>query len=276
MSQAGLLKEGESLYDPANIRLMHHLNAALRAHALYKRDVEYIVRGGEVIIVDEFTGRTMPGRRWSDGLHQAVEAKEGVRVREENQTVASITFQNYFRLYKKLSGMTGTADTEAPEFMQIYGLEVVVIPTHRPMVRKDNPDFVYLTQSDKFKAIIEDIRDCVTREQPALVGTTSIETSEYLSGLLKAENIPHEVLNAKQHEREAQIVAQAGRPGAVTIATNMAGRGTDIVLGGSLEAELAKLPPEETAESKVEARRVREEARHAWQQRHDAVVKAGG
>ena len=182
MLQAGLLKEGESLYDPANIRLMHHLNAALRAHALYKRDVEYIVRGGEVIIVDEFTGRTMPGRRWSDGLHQAVEAKEGVKVREENQTVASITFQNYFRLYKKLSGMTGTADTEAPEFMQIYGLEVVVIPTHRPMIRKDNPDFVYLTQKDKFEAIIEDIRDCVTREQPVLVGTTSIETSEFLSG----------------------------------------------------------------------------------------------
>ena len=207
MLQAGLLKEGESLYDPANIRLMHHLNAALRAHALYKRDVEYIVRGGEVIIVDEFTGRTMPGRRWSDGLHQAVEAKEGVRVREENQTVASITFQNYFRLYKKLSGMTGTADTEAPEFMQIYGLEVVVIPTHRPMIRKDNPDFVYLTQGDKFKAIIEDIRDCVTREQPALVGTTSIETSEYLSGLLQKEGVGHQVLNAKQHEREAHIVA---------------------------------------------------------------------
>ena len=209
----GLLKEGESLYDPANIRLMHHLNAALRAHALYKRDVEYIVRGGEVIIVDEFTGRTMPGRRWSDGLHQAVEAKEGVRVREENQTVASITFQNYFRLYKKLSGMTGTADTEAPEFLQIYGLEVVVIPTHRPMIRKDNPDFVYLTQSDKFKAIIEDIRDCVAREQPVLVGTTSIETSEFLSGLLQKEDVAHEVLNAKQHEREAHIVAQAGPPG---------------------------------------------------------------
>ncbi|HYL02065.1 MAG TPA: preprotein translocase subunit SecA, partial [Steroidobacteraceae bacterium] len=216
MLQAGLLKEGESLYDPANIRLMHHLNAALRAHALYKRDVEYIVRAGEVIIVDEFTGRTMPGRRWSDGLHQAIEAKEGVRVREENQTVASITFQNYFRLYKKLSGMTGTADTEAPEFMQIYGLEVVVIPTHRPMIRKDNPDFVYLTQSDKFKAIIEDIRECVTREQPVLVGTTSIETSEFLSGLLQTESVPHQVLNAKQHEREAHIVAQAGRPGTVT------------------------------------------------------------
>ncbi len=268
MLQSELLKEGESLYDPANIRLMHHLNAALRAHALYKRDVEYIVRGGEVIIVDEFTGRTMPGRRWSDGLHQAVEAKEGVRVREENQTVASITFQNYFRLYKKLSGMTGTADTEAPEFMQIYGLEVVVIPTHRPMVRKDNSDFVYLTQSDKFKAIIEDIRDCVTREQPVLVGTTSIETSEFLSGLLQKEDVPHQVLNAKQHEREAHIVAQAGRPAAVTIATNMAGRGTDIVLGGNLEAELALAGPiDEVA---------REKLRAEWQTRHDRVVGAGG
>ena len=206
MAEAGLLREGESLYDPANIRLMHHLNAALRAHGLYKRDVEYIVRGGEVIIVDEFTGRTMPGRRWSDGLHQAVEAKEGVRVREENQTVASITFQNYFRLYKKLAGMTGTADTEAPEFLQIYGLEVVVIPTHRPMIRKDQPDFVYLTQTDKFNAIIEDIRDCAARAQPVLVGTTSIETSEFLSNLLKKQDVDHQVLNAKQHEREAHIV----------------------------------------------------------------------
>ena len=268
MVQSGLLKEGESLYDPANIRLMHHLNAALRAHALYKRDVEYIVRGGEVIIVDEFTGRTMPGRRWSDGLHQAIEAKEGVRVREENQTVASITFQNYFRLYKKLSGMTGTADTEASEFMQIYGLEVVVIPTHRPMVRRDNPDFVYLTQSDKFRAIIEDIQDCVAREQPALVGTTSIETSEFLSGLLQKEGIAHQVLNAKQHEREAHIVAQAGRPGTVTIATNMAGRGTDIVLGGNLEAELA-------AASEIDEA-ARERLRAEWQARHDTVVAAGG
>jgi len=268
MLQAGLLKEGESLYDPANIRLMHHLNAALRAHALYKRDVEYIVRGGEVIIVDEFTGRTMPGRRWSDGLHQAVEAKEGVRVREENQTVASITFQNYFRLYKKLSGMTGTADTEAPEFMQIYGLEVVVIPTHRPMVRKDNPDFVYLTQSDKFKAIIEDIRECLAREQPVLVGTTSIETSEFLSGLLQKESVEHQVLNAKQHEREAHIVAQAGRPGGITIATNMAGRGTDIVLGGNLEAELAAAGEIDDA--------TREKLRAAWQTRHDKVLSAGG
>jgi preprotein translocase subunit SecA len=268
MVQSGLLKEGESLYDPANIRLMHHLNAALRAHALYKRDVEYIVRGGEVIIVDEFTGRTMPGRRWSDGLHQAVEAKEGVRVREENQTVASITFQNYFRLYRKLAGMTGTADTEAPEFMQIYGLEVVVIPTHRPMVRKDNPDFVYLTQSDKFKAIIEDIRDCVTREQPVLVGTTSIETSEFLSGLLEKESVDHQVLNAKQHEREAHIVAQAGRPGTVTIATNMAGRGTDIVLGGNLEAELAAAGELDDI--------ARDQLRTEWQARHDKVVTAGG
>jgi len=268
MVQSGLLKEGESLYDPANIRLMHHLNAALRAHALYKRDVEYIVRGGEVIIVDEFTGRTMPGRRWSDGLHQAIEAKEGVRVREENQTVASITFQNYFRLYKKLSGMTGTADTEAPEFMQIYGLEVVVIPTHRAMIRRDNPDFVYLTQSDKFKAIIEDIQECVARQQPALVGTTSIETSEFLSGLLQKEGIAHQVLNAKQHEREAHIVAQAGRPGTVTIATNMAGRGTDIVLGGNLEAELAAAGEIDEA--------TRERLRGEWQARHDKVVAAGG
>ena len=269
MLKAGLLREGESLYDPANIRLMHHLNAALRAHALYKRDVEYIVRAGEIIIVDEFTGRTMPGRRWSDGLHQAIEAKEGVRVREENQTVASITFQNYFRLYRKLSGMTGTADTEAPEFLEIYGLEVMVIPTHKPMIRKDNPDFVHLTQDDKFKAIIEDIRECVEREQPVLVGTTSIETSELVSGVLQKEGIAHQVLNAKQHEREAHIVAQAGRPGGVTIATNMAGRGTDIVLGGSLEAELSGLDPQ-TDEA------TRESVRAEWQARHERVVAAGG
>ena len=282
MVEAGLLREGESLYDTANIRLMHHLNAALRSHALYKRDVEYIVRGGEVIIVDEFTGRTMPGRRWSDGLHQAIEAKEAVRVREENQTVASITFQNYFRLYKKLAGMTGTADTEAPEFLQIYGLEVVVIPTHRPMIRKDHPDFVYLNQKDKFEAIIDDIKECVQRSQPVLVGTTSIETSEFLSGLLSEQSIAHQVLNAKQHEREAHVIAQAGRPGTVTIATNMAGRGTDIVLGGNLEAELAALreaqslaegavatPPEQ-----IEAQRTA--ARAAWQSRHDQVIGAGG
>ena len=269
MIGAGLLREGESLYDPSNIRLMHHLNAALRAHALYRRDVEYIVRNGEIVIVDEFTGRTMPGRRWSEGLHQAVEAKEGVRVREENQTIASITFQNYFRLYKKLSGMTGTADTEAPEFMQIYGLEVMVIPTHRAMVRKDHPDLVFLNQEDKYRAVVEDIRDCVERQQPVLVGTASIESSELLSGLLQKEGVAHEVLNAKQHEREAHIVSQAGRPGAITIATNMAGRGTDIVLGGNLEAELLALPPEAD-----EA--VREATRSAWQQRHDAVLAAGG
>ena len=269
MIEGGLLRHGESLYDPANIRLMHHLNAALRAHALYKRDVEYIVRGGEVIIVDEFTGRTMPGRRWSEGLHQAIEAKEGVRVREENQTIASITFQNYFRLYKKLSGMTGTADTEAPEFLQIYNLEVNVIPTHRPMVRKDMPDLVHLTQSDKFKAIVEDIRECAARQQPVLVGTTSIETSELISGVLQQEGIAHEVLNAKQNEKEAQIVAQAGRPGAVTIATNMAGRGTDIVLGGSLESELNALPAEAGDDD-------RQRVRADWQQRHDQVIAAGG
>jgi preprotein translocase subunit SecA len=248
---------------------MHHLNAALRAHSLYRRDVEYIVRNGEVVIVDEFTGRTMPGRRWSEGLHQAVEAKEGVRVREENQTIASITFQNYFRLYKRLSGMTGTADTEAPEFLQIYGLEVMVIPTHKPMVRKDLPDLVYLTQEDKFKAVIEDIRDCVERKQPVLVGTASIESSELISGILQKEGIAHEVLNAKQHEREAHVIAQAGRPGAVTIATNMAGRGTDIVLGGNLEAELAGLPAEADAAA-------REAVRAAWRERHDAVVASGG
>jgi preprotein translocase subunit SecA len=274
MLESGLLREGESLYDPSNIRLMHHLNAALRAHAIYKRDVEYIVRNGEVIIVDEFTGRTMPGRRWSDGLHQAVEAKEGVKVRAENQTVASITFQNYFRLYKKLSGMTGTVDTEAPEFMQIYGLEVVVIPTHRPMIRKDNADFVYLNQSDKFKAIIEDIEDCVSREQPVLVGTTSIETSELLSGVLTENGIAHEVLNAKQHEREAHIIENAGMPGKVTIATNMAGRGTDIKLGGNNEAELeaAATAAGEAGLDEVSAARIRAD----WQGRHNKVVAAGG
>jgi preprotein translocase subunit SecA len=272
MSEHGLLREGESLYDATNIRLMHHLNAALRAHAIYKRDVEYIVRNGEVVIVDEFTGRTMPGRRWSDGLHQAIEAKEGVRVREENQTVASITFQNYFRLYKKLSGMTGTADTEAPEFLQIYGLEVVVIPTHRPMIRKDNPDLVHLTQQDKYKAIVEDIQDCVKRRQPVLVGTTSIESSELLATVLRKEGVPHEVLNAKQHEREAHIVAQAGQPGAVTIATNMAGRGTDIQLGGNFEAEIDDL--EAAGETVDESRR--EQLKAAWQKRHDEVLAAGG
>jgi preprotein translocase subunit SecA len=269
MGREGLLEEGESLYDASNIRLMHHLTAALRAHALFRRDVAYIVRNGEVIIVDEFTGRTMPGRRWSDGLHQAIEAKEGVRVREENQTVASITFQNYFRLYAKLSGMTGTADTEAYEFQTIYGLEVVVIPTHRPMVRDDQPDLVFLNQKDKFESIIEDIQECVARGQPVLVGTTSIETSELLAARLRDGGIPHQVLNAKQHEREAQVVAEAGRPGTVTIATNMAGRGTDIVLGGNLEAELAQLPAEATDAD-------REQHRAGWRERHDRVLAAGG
>src|SRR6478672_4605902 len=272
-ARAGILADGESLYDASNIRLMHHLTAALRAHGLFKRDVDYIVKDGEVIIVDEFTGRTMIGRRWSDGLHQAVEAKEGVQVKEENQTVASITFQNYFRMYGKLAGMTGTADTEAYEFQQIYGLEVVVIPTHKPMVRKDNQDVIFLKQKYKFEAVIEDIKDCSTRGQPVLVGTTSIETSELLSKLLAQEKVTHEVLNAKQHEREAHIVAQAGRPNAVTIATNMAGRGTDIVLGGSLEAELAALEAE-TGAPVDEATKARMKAE--WQQRHDAVKAAGG
>ena len=275
MLEAGLLRPGESLYDPASIRLMHHLNAALRAHVLYNKDVEYIVRGGEVIIVDEFTGRTMPGRRWSEGLHQAVEAKEGVRIREENQTVASITFQNYFRLYQKLAGMTGTADTEAFEFQQIYGLEVVVVPTHKPMIRKDASDLVYLNQKDKFAAIIEDIRDCVTRGQPALVGTASIETSELLSGLLKEASIPHQVLNAKQHEREAMIIAQAGRPSSVTIATNMAGRGTDIVLGGNVQKQIEQLRKDATLEpAQLEAHALALEGE--WKQLHENVIAAGG
>jgi preprotein translocase subunit SecA len=224
----GILAADDSLYSANNLAVVHHLQAALRAHALFQRDVDYIVRDGEVIIVDEFTGRTLAGRRWSDGLHQAVEAKEGVKVQRENQTLASITFQNYFRMYGKLAGMTGTADTEAYEFQQIYGLEVVVIPTHRPMVRKDHADLVYLTRDAKFDAVVEDIRDCHSRGQPVLVGTTSIETSELLADKLREAGVPHEVLNAKQHEREAHIVAQAGRPGAETIATNKAGRATDI------------------------------------------------
>jgi len=269
LTRAGILEEGGSLYDAANIRLMHHVTAAIRAHAVFNRDVDYIVQGGEVVIVDEFTGRTMPGRRWSDGLHQAVEAKEGVSVKEENQTVASITFQNYFRMYEKLAGMTGTADTEAYEFQTIYGLEVVVIPTHRPMVRDDQPDLVYLTQKDKFLAIIEDIKECVEREQPVLVGTTSIEASELLSGELKKASIKHEVLNAKQHEREAHIVAEAGRPKAITIATNMAGRGTDIVLGGSLESELADLG-DDADPAALAAQR------EDWESRHTKVLASGG
>ena len=239
---AGILHgEDDSLYSAQNLSVVHHLNAAMRGHAIYQRDVDYIVRDGEVIIVDEFTGRTLVGRRWSDGLHQAVEAKEGVPVQRENQTLASITFQNLFRMYKKLAGMTGTADTEAYEFQSIYGLEVIAIPTNQPMVRKDSPDHVFLNRVGKYRAVVSEIKDAHARAQPVLVGTTSIEVSEMLSEQLREAGIAHEVLNAKQHEREAQIVAQAGRPGAVTIATNMAGRGTDIVLGGSLDAELAEL-----------------------------------
>ncbi len=267
--KAGVIEQGTSLYDSVNLAVVHHLNAALRAHALYQRDTDYIVRDGEVIIVDEFTGRTLAGRRWSDGLHQAVEAKEGVPIQRENQTLATVTFQNLFRMYDKLSGMTGTADTEAYEFQSIYGLEVVVIPTNEPMIRKDHSDVIFLGQQYKFKAIIEDIRDCKKRGQPALVGTTSIEVSELLSSELRKQGITHEVLNAKQHEREAHIVAQAGAPGSVTIATNMAGRGTDIVLGGSLEVDLAALP-----EDASDADRARVKAE--WQKRHNQVLEAGG
>ncbi len=271
LRSAGILKEDEDdgLYSPQNLGVVHHLNAALRAHAIYQRDVDYIVRDGEVVIVDEFTGRTLTGRRWSDGLHQAVEAKEGVPVQRENQTLASITFQNLFRMYNKLSGMTGTADTEAYEFQSIYGLEVIVIPTNRPTIRKDASDQVFLNRKGKFNAVLADIQDCYKRGQPVLVGTTSIETSELLSQHLAQAGVPHEVLNAKQHEREASIVANAGRPGAVTIATNMAGRGTDIVLGGSLEAELA-LMGEDAPE--LDVARVKAD----WKARHDKVKEAGG
>ncbi|MBI1731788.1 MAG: preprotein translocase subunit SecA [Gammaproteobacteria bacterium] len=266
--QSGVLTAGKSLYDPINIPVLHHLNAALRAHALYQRDVDYIIKDGEVVIVDEFTGRTMPGRRWSEGLHQAIEAKEGVAIQNENQTLATITYQNYFRLYRKLSGMTGTADTEAFEFQQIYGLEVLVIPTHMTMIRSDQADVIFLTAKEKFRAINEDIKVCVARGQPVLVGTVSIEISEFLSGLLQKEKIRHQVLNAKFHEQEAEIIAQAGRPGTVTIATNMAGRGTDIVLGGNFEAELRKI-----AEPDAEMRaRVAAE----WRARHEAVIASGG
>ena len=268
--EAGILDaETEGLYAAQNLTVVHHLNAALRAHAIYQRDVDYIVRDGEVVIVDEFTGRTLAGRRWSDGLHQAVEAKEGVPVQRENQTLASITFQNLFRMYKKLSGMTGTADTEAFEFQSIYNLEVVVIPTNRPTIRKDSPDQVFLNRQGKFNAVLADIQECNKRGQPVLVGTTSIETSEMLSEHLAKAGVQHEVLNAKQHDREATIVANAGRPGAVTIATNMAGRGTDIVLGGSLETEL-----HEMGEDASDAQRAA--AKAEWQVRHDAVKAAGG
>ncbi|MDD2743609.1 MAG: preprotein translocase subunit SecA [Rhodocyclaceae bacterium] len=275
LAEHGMLKEGSSLYEAANISLMHHLNAALRALTLFQKDQQYVVQNGEVVIVDEFTGRLMAGRRWSDGLHQAVEAKEGVEIQAENQTLASITFQNYFRMYGRLSGMTGTADTEAYEFHQIYGLETVVIPTHRPMVRKDMNDLVFKTADEKHAAIIADIRDCSKRGQPVLVGTTSIEASELLSGLLDKEKLPHSVLNAKQHAREAEIVIEAGRPGQITIATNMAGRGTDIVLGGSIEKASSAIKhdeslPEAEREAKIAA--MREE----WQKLHDQVLASGG
>ena len=266
--EAGLLEEGSSLYDVGNISLVHHLYAALRAHSLFQRDVDYIVRDRQIVIIDEFTGRMMAGRRWGEGLHQAVEAKEGVPIQQENQTLAAITFQNLFRLYDKLSGMTGTADTEAVEFQQIYGLEVMVIPTNMAMIRDDQPDLVYRTQSEKFSAILSGIEHCRDKQQPVLVGTASIETSEYLSGILRQSGIDHEVLNAKHHEREAGIIAQAGRPGAITIATNMAGRGTDIVLGGNLDMELADLGESQKAEQAS--------IREQWQQRHREVVDAGG
>jgi preprotein translocase subunit SecA len=275
LTSSGLLPEGSSLYEAANITLVHHLYASLRAQNLFKRDQHYVVENDEIIIVDEFSGRKMPGRRWSDGLHQAVEAKEGVAIQKENQTLASITFQNYFRMYQKLSGMTGTADTEAYEFNQIYGLETVVIPTHRDMLRKDAMDKVYRTSAEKYNAVIEDIRACQAIGQPVLVGTTSIENSEIISNLLNKVNLKHEVLNAKQHEREAHIVAEAGQPGAITIATNMAGRGTDIVLGGNPEASIHAVLSDD-ALSDLEKTSKAAELKNAWQVRHDAVVASGG
>ena len=275
LTRIGLLPQGASLYEPAYINLVHHLHAALRAHHLFHRDQHYVVQEGEVIIVDEFTGRLMHGRRWSDGLHQAVEAKENVSIQSENQTLASITFQNYFRMYRKLAGMTGTADTEAYEFQEIYGLETVVIPTHMPMVRDDRLDQVYRTAKEKHHAILADIRDCHTRGQPVLVGTTSIESSELLSGMLQKEKLPHQVLNAKQHQREAEIVAQAGRPQMVTIATNMAGRGTDIVLGGNVEKQCELIEAAENLAPEDKKARV-EKLRAEWQQLHDHVIREGG
>jgi preprotein translocase subunit SecA len=275
LTRVGLLPPGASLYEPAYINLVHLLYASLRAHHLYHRDQHYVVQNGEVIIVDEFTGRLMQGRRWSDGLHQAVEAKEKVEIQNENQTLASITFQNYFRMYGKLSGMTGTADTEAYEFQEIYGLEVVVIPTHRPMVRADRLDLVYRTAKEKYEAVIRDIEDCQKRGQPVLVGTTSIENSELIAGLLEKEKLSHQVLNAKQHAREAEIVAQAGRPGMITIATNMAGRGTDIVLGGNVEKQCDLVEATEALAPEDKKQRV-ETLRAEWKELHESVVKAGG
>ncbi|HQZ03444.1 MAG TPA: preprotein translocase subunit SecA [Thauera sp.] len=275
LTRMGLLTEGASLYDPGNILLVHHLYAALRGHALYHKDQHYVVQNGEVVIVDEFTGRLMAGRRWSDGLHQAVEAKEGVRIQAENQTLASITFQNYFRMYGRLAGMTGTADTEAFEFHSIYGLETVVIPTNKPTQRKDGNDKVYRTAKEKWDAVIEDIRSCVTRGQPVLVGTTSIETNEFLSGLLKKAKIDHQLLNAKQHDSEAQIVAQAGRPGMVTIATNMAGRGTDIVLGGNIEKPVSLVREDDSLSSEAKDAKI-VVTRAEWAKVHEQVIAAGG
>ena len=275
LSSRGLVQQGESLYAPKNIILMHHLNAALRAHTLFHRDQHYVVQNGEIVIVDEFTGRLMPGRRWSEGLHQAVEAKEGVKIQQENQTMASITFQNFFRMYGKLSGMTGTADTEAYEFQDIYGLETVVVPTHRKMVRIDEQDKVYRTVNEKYRAIIDDVKACYERRQPVLLGTTSIENSELLSSMLTKEGIPHNVLNAKQHDREAQIVLEAGRPGVVTIATNMAGRGTDIVLGGGINKAIDAIRADETLTEEQREAKIAE-VKAEWQKLHDIVVEAGG
>jgi preprotein translocase subunit SecA len=275
LAEAGLLVEGASLYDPANITLMHHVYAALRAHHLYHRDQHYVVQDGEVVIVDEFTGRLMTGRRWSEGLHQAVEAKERVPIQNENQTLASVTFQNYFRLYGKLSGMTGTADTEAYEFQEIYGLETVVIPPNKPTIRKDDNDLIYKTAKEKFDAVLDDIRDCHGRGQPTLVGTTSIENSELLSGLLTKAGLPHQVLNAKQHAKEAEIVAQAGRPGVITIATNMAGRGTDIVLGGNVDKQVQFIEADEAIVPDDKAARIAQ-LRSEWQGLHDKVKAEGG
>jgi len=275
LGRAGLLPEGRSLYEPAYVNLMHHLNAALRAHNLFFRDRHYVVQDAEVIIVDEFTGRLMPGRRWSDGLHQAIEAKENVSIQSENQTLASITFQNYFRMYRKLAGMTGTADTEAYEFQEIYGLEVVVVPTHMPMIRADRNDQVFRTAAEKYKAIIGDIKDCHQRGQPVLVGTTSIENSELISGMLEKDKLAHQVLNAKQHAREAEIVAQAGRPKMITIATNMAGRGTDIVLGGNVEKQIDLVRDKDEVDAAEKERRI-SELRHEWQDLHNRVIAAGG
>jgi preprotein translocase subunit SecA len=275
LGQAGLLAEGASLYDPSNITLMHHVYAALRAHHLYNRDQHYVVQNGEVIIVDEFTGRLMTGRRWSDGLHQAVEAKEGVEIQSENQTLASVTFQNYFRMYGKLAGMTGTADTEAYEFQEIYGLETVVIPPNKPTIRKDDNDLIYKTAKEKYDAVTNDIRDCYERGQPVLVGTTSIENSELISGLLTKAKLPHQVLNAKQHAKEAEIVAQAGRPKMITIATNMAGRGTDIVLGGNVEKQIQFLEADAAIaddEKQARAKKLQDE----WQGLHEQVKSLGG